>query len=312
MYRSLLVPLDGSAYAEHALPLALSVARRAGATLHLVSVQVPFPPVYGEGMASLENPLEAEARHKARSYLDGVVQRIAAVSPVPAAATLLDGPVAESLCRQAVTTGVDLVVMTVVGAGPWSRLWLGSVADELVRRLPMPLLLLRPQESAPQLAGEPTIKQILLPLDGSAAAEQVVEPAAALGTLTQAEFTLLRVVSPVVPASDAESGLQGQQSQGREEQLQAEAQAYLDGVAERLRAASVPVRTRIVFHEHPAAAILDAHANDIDLIAFTTRGHRALPWLFLGSTADKVLRGASTPVLVQRPRDPSVPEGALR
>ncbi len=312
MYRSLLVPLDGSPSAEQALPVALSIARRARATLNLVSVQVPFPPTYGEGMVRLENPLEAEARAAARSYLDGVVQRITGVSPVPAAATVLDGPVAESLYRQAATTGVDLVVMTVVGAGPWTRLWLGSVADELVRRLPMPLLLLRPQQPAPELGREPTLKRILLPLDGSEAAEQVVEPAASLGTLMQAEFTLLRVVNPVAPVDDAESGSPGQKSQTCHERLQAEAQAYLDRVAERLQARSLPVRTRVVFHEHPAVAILNAHANDIDLIAFTTRGHRALPWLFLGSTADKLLRGASTPVLIQRPLDQPIPQGALR
>jgi nucleotide-binding universal stress UspA family protein len=226
--------------------------------------------------------------------------------------TLLEGPVAESLHRQAITTRVDLVVMTVIGAGPWTRLWLGSVADELVRWLPMPLLLLRPQEPAPELGREPTIKRILLPLDGSEAAEQVVEPAAALGTLMQAEFTLLRVVNPAAPATDTESAPPGQRTQTRQQELQAEAQAYLDRVAERLRAGSLPVQTRVVFHEHPAVAILNAHAHDIDLIAFTTRGRRALPWLFLGSTADKVLRGASTPVLVQRPRDQSVPEGTLR
>ena len=48
---------------------------------------------------------------------------------------------------------------------------------------------------------------------------------------------------------------------------------------------------------------MSAQDTGIDLIAFTTRGHRALPWLFLGSTADKILRGASTPVLVHRPPD---------
>jgi nucleotide-binding universal stress UspA family protein len=317
MYRSLLVPLDGSASAEQALPLALGIARRAGARLDLVSVQVPFPPVYGEGMARLENPLEAEAREKARSYLDGVVQRIAAVSPVPVAATLLDGPVAESLYRKATATDVDLVVMTVIGAGPWTRLWLGSVADELVRRLPMPLLLLRPQEPAPELGREPAIKHILLPLDGSVAAEQIVEPAAALATLMQAEFTLLRVVNPVASAHHAPAADSGGMSRRQpppmiEEQLQADAQAYLDRVAQRLRARSLPVQTRVVLHEHPAVTILDAHAHDTDLIAFTTRGDRALPWLFLGSTADKLLRGASTPVLVQRPLDQSIPQGAPR
>ncbi len=315
MFRSLLVPLDGSACAEQALPLALGIARRAGAVLNVVSVQVPFPPTC-EGRVPVKNPLEAEAKESARAYLDAVVQRISAVSPVPTTATLLDGPVAETLYRHASTTGIDLVVMTVVGAGPWTRLWLGSVADELVRRLPMPLVLVRPEEPAPDWGREPAIQHILLPLDGSAAAEQILEPATALATLTQAEITLLRVVNPVasphqVPATAPGGVLPLQLSQEIEEQRRTDAQAYLDRAAQRLQALSVPVQTRVVLHEHPAAAILDAQGRDTDLIAFTTRGHRALPWLFLGSTADKVLRGASTPVLVQRPLDQSIPQGGL-
>jgi nucleotide-binding universal stress UspA family protein len=300
MYRSLLVPLDGSASAEQALPLALDIARRAGARLDLASVQVPFPPVYAEDWAALENPLKAESRERARSYLDGVIRRISVVSPVPVAATLLEGMVADTLNQHARTTGVDLVVMTVVGAGPWTRFWLGSVADELVRRLPMPLVVLRPQEPAPELSRAPTIKHILVPLDGSDAAEQIVEPAAALGRLTQAKFTLLRVVLPAASAHDAPVA----------ERRRSEALSYLDRVARRLQSRSQPVETRVVVHEHPAVAILDAHSRDVDLVAFTTRGHRALPWLFLGSTADKLLRGASTPVLVQRPLDPPNPRGA--
>src|SRR5947208_15704225 len=102
MYRSLLVPLDGSAGAEQALPLALSIARRAGAALNVVSVLVPFPPTY-EGRVPVTNPLEAEARDSARTYLDAVVRRIAAASRVPTTATLLDGPVTEALYRHATT-----------------------------------------------------------------------------------------------------------------------------------------------------------------------------------------------------------------
>ena len=202
MYRSLLVPLDASACAEQALPPALSIAHRADAVLNVVSVQVPFPPTY-EGLVPVRNPLQADARERARSYLDAVVRRIAATSPVPTTATLLDGPVAEALYRHAGTTGIDLVVMTVVGAGPWTRLWLGSVADELVRRLPMPLLLMRPREPAPAPDMEPTFRHILIPLDGSDVAEQILEPAVALGKLMQAEYTLLQVAKPAVSTRPA-------------------------------------------------------------------------------------------------------------
>src|SRR5690348_6989894 len=97
-----------------------------------------------------------------------------------------------------------------------------------------------------------------------------------------------------------------------EGQPRADAEAYLDRVAERLRAESLRPQTRVVLHDHPAEAILSAQDTGIDLIAFTTRGHRALPWLFLGSTADKVLRGATTPVLVRRPPDQCAPKGVLQ
>lgn len=54
MYKSILTPLDGSSFAEHALPLALSIARR-GAALRLLHVQEPLASAYGETPFFLEN-----------------------------------------------------------------------------------------------------------------------------------------------------------------------------------------------------------------------------------------------------------------
>jgi nucleotide-binding universal stress UspA family protein len=89
------------------------------------------------------------------------------------------------------------VAMSTHGRGPLSRFWLGSVADALMRRLPVPLLLVRPQEGAPDLSEEPPLRRILIPLDGSALAEEVLAPALALGGLVGAEYTLLWVVRPL-------------------------------------------------------------------------------------------------------------------
>src|SRR5262249_25420545 len=88
-------------------------------------------------------------------------------------------------------------------------------------------------------------------------------------------------------------------------QLVEEAKAYLEGVAERLRARSVRVRTRVVLEEKPGSAIVrEAVPSAIDLIAMGTHGRRGLSRLFLGRVADKVIRGAAVPVLVERPRPP--------
>src|SRR5262249_29599904 len=142
MYRSVLVPLDGSTLGEQALPLALSIARRAGATLHVVHVHSPLAEYYVEGAVVAIGPsLEAHLKESRRAYLDGVVRRLADVSPVTVTPVLLEGHVAESIRVCAKSMSVDLVVMTTHGRGPLGRFWLGSVADALVRELPMPLLL---------------------------------------------------------------------------------------------------------------------------------------------------------------------------
>jgi nucleotide-binding universal stress UspA family protein len=102
----------------------------------------------------------------------------------PIEITLLDGPVAEAIAAYAETHRVDLVVMTTHGRGLLSRAWLGSVADRLVRQLPMPMLLVRPHETDPaDITNPPSINHVLIPLDGSELSECIVPHALALGRL---------------------------------------------------------------------------------------------------------------------------------
>jgi len=301
MYRSLLVPLDGSAYGEHALPLALSIARRAGALVNLVQVHVPFTVMFADSIAPGTYEAEAKVMEHERAYLDEVVKRLATVSPIRVTSALLEGPVvAETLSGHSANAGADLIVMTTHGRGPLSRFWLGNVADEMVRRATTPILLVRPQEKALDLASEPVMRHILIPLDGSALAELVLAPAGALGSLMQFEYTLVRVYGPeidLVPLSY--EGLGG--FKPGEEELRVEAQDYLNRVAERLKGKGLKVQTQVVLGQHPASSILDmGQSLSVDLIALETHGRRGLPRLLLGSVADKVIRGASTPVLVHR------------
>jgi nucleotide-binding universal stress UspA family protein len=72
-------------------------------------------------------------------------------------------------------------------------------------------------------------------------------------------------------------------------------------VAGRLRERSLAVQTRVVVNDQPAAAILqEAESCGADLVALETRGRGGLPRLFLGSVADKVVRGSHRAVLVHR------------
>jgi nucleotide-binding universal stress UspA family protein len=193
--------------------------------------------------------------------------------------------------------------MTTHGRGGLERAWLGSVADALVRCCSVPILLLRPGESTPDIAQVPQFKRILIPLDGSALAEQILAPALELGGLAHAEYTLLRAVEPFVLVGYAPVAQASRLDLKLTQEGLAEAQRYLDRVAERLRAAGRPPRTRALLAEQSAAAILDeARRQDADLIAMATHGRSGLARLLLGSVADKVLRGATLPVLMVRPR----------
>ncbi len=306
MYRSLLVPLDGSTFGEHVLPFALSIARRAGAAVQFVHVHVPLAPLYFESVPTFDSALDARAREQENAYLETMVKHLAGTSTVPVSAKLLEGSVADAVHEHALAAGTDLVVMTTHGRGRLSRFWLGSVADELVRRLSMPLLLVRPQETPPNLATEPILRQMLILLDGSAFAEQILTPATELGGLMQAEYTLLRVVQPMPLIGYDPSGFGlGGMAMPSWQQAQREAATYLESVAQRLRGQALSVQTRVLVSPHPAVAILEAApAQNLGLIALETHGHRGLTRMVLGSMADKVLRGAVTPVLIHRPVTP--------
>lgn len=299
MYRSLLVPLDGSAFAEQALPFALNIARQAGATVNLVSVHVPCAFLSTEGMTAWSYQWVADSMEQERAYLDGITKRLTTAGSVPVSSKFLEGPaVAEALQHHATATGADLIIMTTHGRGPLSRFWLGGVADELVRRATTPILLVRPQETAVDLSSDRVLKHILIPLDGSALSEQVLEPALALGGLMQADYTLLHVyglstdpaLDPTVRRADPPI-----------EQMWADTEGYLTQVAGRLKGKGCNVQTQAVFGQQPTSAILEtAQRSAIDLIALETHGRRGLTRLLLGSVADKVIRGASVPVFVHR------------
>jgi nucleotide-binding universal stress UspA family protein len=164
------------------------------------------------------------------------------------------------------------------------------------------LLLLRPNQRASAAAVAHTPRRILIPLDGSTNAEAVLPHALALGRATQAEYRLLRVVEPVMVARRLPTDPMVREHDDQLlDQLRVDAQIYLEQQAERLAAKGLTARIEVVVAPQTANTILEAAQQDgIDLIAMATHGRRGLARVLLGSVADKVLRGATAPVLLYR------------
>jgi nucleotide-binding universal stress UspA family protein len=312
MYRSLLVPLDGSLFGEQALPVAADIARRSGATLRLVHVHTPYTrdPIYVEGLPVIDDQLRSLGKQHERAYLERLRERVARETGITTLVALLEvrdtpelsGTVAEALADYAAATDTGLAVMTTHGRGGAARFWLGSVADALVRLSPVPVLLLRPDVDAGEAPSPRSFQRILIALDGSELAEEILRPALAFGRLMQAGYTLLRVVEPRVAAGTGPFTTPTDLDPDETQRRHAEAQSYLEGIVRRLRTESVHVDTRAIIAPHAALAILEeARRGGADLIALATHGRSGLARLFIGSVADKVLRGADTPVLLYRP-----------
>lgn len=300
-FRSILAPLDGSPFGEAALPWATALAGASRAKLRLVLVHQMPPAVWNEDAARLFTRVELAVRRSERDYL----RRLAAHarrSRIQVATAVLDGPVARTLLEYVADSGADLVAMSTHGRGPLQRAWLGSVADELLRTLQVPLLLVRPVEGEPPAPATLAGGELLVPLDGSGLAEAVLAPAAGIARAFDAPVTLLQVVSPVVLATDPALPF----PQGFDEELTAaardDAQDYLDGVAERLREEGVRATAVAALGGNPAETVLDAsRAPGVRMVALATHGRSGVRRLVLGSVADKLVRGAERPVLVVRP-----------
>ena len=295
-FRSILVPLDGSQVAEQALPVGASLARRAGAPLHLVSVQEPIPVAVTAEVGQYGIELERESRAELGRYLTGTLDITRTTQGMDAQGEVIDGGAAEAVADYVERHDIGLVVMTTHARKGLSRWWLGSVADRLLRRLSIPVLLLHPRE-LPQPA---RFRRILIALDGQIE-DPVLEPAIALGSLEEAaEYILFRVAEPPLPLLTPLAASPAHLGQPHLEQAaENAARDYLERVADRLRAGGLRVTWRVVrARDVPEQVIALARETGADCIALGTHGAGGIERLLVGSVADKIVRGTELPVLV--------------
>ncbi|HVX38600.1 MAG TPA: universal stress protein [Gemmatimonadaceae bacterium] len=302
MFSKLLVPLDRSRLAEQALGPAAAIARTSNALIDVVLVHQPLP------FAGFEDaPWNAALLTEEQRYVETIAQELATGASVGPTHTVLRGEPVEAICQRARDTGAELVVMTSHGRTGLSRAWLGSVADGVMRRSAVPVLMLRPTGEARERAGgRQPFKRILVPLDGSALAAEMLPSGVALAAASGARLMLLRVVQPVpliTPAVDMPYAFTTPlQDDAATERLVDEAKRELAGVEESLnRQGLAEIDAYVVVAAHVAQAIIDfAHGHSADVIAISTHG-RGASRLIVGSVADKVLRASGLPMLIRRP-----------
>jgi nucleotide-binding universal stress UspA family protein len=212
----------------------------------------------------------------------------------------LEGGAGPALCEEADRIEADLVVMATHGRGAMGRLWLGSVADYMVRHLSVPVLLVHPDRLEP--ATEPRLHSILVSLDLSRESEAILQPVERLAQLTEGHVTLVHIVEPIIGTVGIGMPFAAPVPIELFEEQRTAAQRKLDRIADELRNRGLSVSARIIDAANAAVGLLEVLGEKgYDLIAMTTHGRGGVRRLLLGSVADKVIRGAAKPVLVIRP-----------
>jgi nucleotide-binding universal stress UspA family protein len=302
--KRILVPLDGSEFAERALEPALNLAARTGAQLHLATVVSDLPPVpLAAGDGELISQWFEEEEERARAYLSEVKGKVSAKAPGTEVEDHVQlGPVGRTLQAIADEAEADLIILTTHGRGAWQRAWLGSVADQLIRNARRPLLLIREGDEARSLfQDDDSPRHVLVPLDGSKASETALDSLPELlngaGRITlvsvlQRPFPL---ATTYLPHAVTEERLLDERKRRME--------AYMSEVRERVAGTGATVDSRVLTGDDAARVLLDfTKGEGVDLVALSTRGRGGVSRFFLGSVADKLVRGAAVPVLaVRRP-----------
>lgn len=298
MPKHILVPLDGSATAEQALPHAAELARLFGAELTLVRVPEPMlVPTLSAGVWVAEQVDSPKAHEVAAAYVTEVAARPAFGGLTVHTATP-HYPVAGGLLEACTTTGSDLIVMTAHGFSGVRRLILGSVADKLLHHAPSPVYVVHPTEDRPR---PPAFRQVVVPLDGSPLAEAALPVAVDLCHASGGHLTLVQV--PTLPAFATAIPDTAGWIPGLMAEMTAEAREYLEQHVNLLSTGPVPVSAQV--EVVAAGSVADGithfvHEHDADVVVMSSHGRGGVARWFLGSVADQVLRQSERPVWVIR------------
>lgn len=293
MYRSILVPIDGSKLAERALSIAIPLAEQHGARLILLHAHEPITVMnmVAAGVPFNDTALDETMRTDARAYVDTLAKRTRRLTTAAVEGVFRDGAVASTLVAYAAESDAGLIVMSTHGRGGFQRFWLGSVTDAVLRQVTVPVLLVRGTRTvAKRILGAPPFVRAVVPVDGSARAEEALSAAKALFGKAPARITLVHVLHPM----SAVAGMNLKRDPEAEV-----VRDYLEPLARRTASETLEVRHEVKIDAHVARVLLAAaEAHDADLIAIAGQGMGGVQRLLVGSVADKLIRSAAVPVLV--------------
>lgn len=297
MFKTILVPLDGSLLSECALAPALALAQTYKAEIVLVTVLVERATIptdeYYDAPASLIPELEiSPMRERLANYLDSIVETRAGAN-VSMHAIVLEGGAADGVVKTAVSSQADLIVMGTHGRSGMSRWLLGSVTQKVIRNAPCPVIAVR---------DERPLKNILITLDQTTLSEQALDPGFAVAGALNARVHLLTIIENAVnsPEGGEWAAAEPKSHTTLGEELFAQEEAYLHDLEIRYQTTQ-PVKTAVRSGKPQHAILAYAAEQNIDLIVMATHNRAGVKrWLYK-SVTEQVMNGSQCSMLILKP-----------
>jgi nucleotide-binding universal stress UspA family protein len=294
----ILCPVDFSEFSQHALARAIAIAKARGAsvkTLHVVPLPSPVFPAYTEIMPTMPTMLEPSEREGLTHALDLFVAQQDAKN-VAIETEVVEAPTVHGeILAQVGRLHADLVVMGTHGRSGFQRLFLGSVAEKVLRSATPPVLTVG--AASDHAGAKATFTRILCAIDFSDCSLSAFNYALSLVEGTQAHITALNVLDLVPIASDPVMGYDPRQLQAAVERT---AREHLERVVAERPMPGVEIEA-LVLPGRPHHEILRIAAErKADLIVLGIHGKNPLERMLFGSTAEPVVRRATCPVLTVR------------
>jgi nucleotide-binding universal stress UspA family protein len=146
-YKKIVVPLDGSGWSQRAVPHAVDIARANAAELILMHVFRPPAWEYTPEIALAGQEAQVQqAREQMKQYLVGLRAELRG-EQLTVRTHMVEGQgVARLVCEYVQSEGIDLIVMSTRGRSGLSRVFFGSIANEIMQCAEVPVLLVRPDK----------------------------------------------------------------------------------------------------------------------------------------------------------------------
>ncbi|MEF8816562.1 MAG: universal stress protein [Salinibacter sp.] len=299
----LLVARDFSSVSDRAVRYALNLAARTGARLHLLHAEVlhEAPDPDGEDDRA---PGKDLSRFREAVRRDGAVSADALEAVEIKEVVRRDVSAGPAIVNYATHAGVDLITLGTHGRRGPSRILLGSVAEEVVRRAEQPVLTVRGDADDATGSSPQTIDRILVPVDFSDPSREALRTAKEWAALYDATIDVLYVVAERIQPAFYTGGVQSiyDMEPDIEEKMMDRLEAFVadTGGPER------EIRPHVLVGNAAPDIAEFVETESIDLVAMSTHGRTGLDRFLLGSVAEKVIRHVHCPVLTVKAFGPTL------